>query len=108
MLIKSDILNVSDTPLVPVEVPEWNGRVNVPVLSLAELDDLAKIQHAGGNSNALMAARIIRDSAGQRIFTDDDAPALARKSGKAILRILQRFNEVNNLAEDAAESAAKN
>lgn len=108
MLDRSAILDVTDTPLVYVEVPEWSGAVNVPVVSLAELDDLAKAQKSADNSNALMAVRIIRDDAGDRIFTDDDAPVLAKKSSKALFRILKRFNEVNGLTGSAQDDAAKN
>lgn len=108
MLDRDAILNVADTNLEPVDVPEWNGNVYVPVLSLAELDELAKIQRKTDNANALMATRIIRNDTGERVFTDDDAPALAKKSGKAILRVLKRFNDVNGLTDDAAENATKN
>lgn len=108
MLDRDTILNVPDTPREVVEVPEWNGSVYVPVLSLAGLDELAKLQRKTENSNALMAVRIIQDEYGNRVFTDADAPALAQKSGKAVLRILKKFNEVNGLAEGAAEQAAKN
>lgn len=108
MLDRNTILDVADTPRESVEVPEWGGSVYVPVLSLAGLDELAKLQRQAENSNALMAVRIIQDEYGNRIFTDDDAPALARKSGKAVLRILKKFNEVNGLNEDAAEQVAGN
>lgn len=108
MLTKDAILNTNDTPLHPVEVPEWGGCVYVPVLSLAELDELAKLQKATENSNALMAVRIIRDECGQRVFGEDDAPALAKKSGKAILRVLKKFNDVNGLTDSAQDEVTKN
>lgn len=110
MLTKDAILNTNESPLYPVEVPEWSGAVYVPVLSLDGLDDLAKIQKRAGNTNALMAVQIIRDEQGNRVFTDDDAPVLSGKPGfgKIILRILKKFNDVNGLTEAAQEQVAKN
>lgn len=108
MLNKDSILAVNDTPLEAVDVPEWGGSVYVPVLSLSELDAMAKLQRNTDNANALMAVRVIRDERGSRIFTDDDAAALNKKSGKVLLRILKKFNEANGFIEGAAEAAAKN
>lgn len=111
MLNCDAILNANDTKQEPVAVPEWGEGevVFVPVLSLAELDELAKLQqNKTENNNALVACQVIRDENGNRIFTDDKAPALAKKSGKVILRIIERFNEINGFADNAAENASKN
>lgn len=115
MLNRNEILDAENAPqLEAVEIPEWSGTYYVPVLSLDELDELAKVQRAakqkGGNENAALAVQIIRDDTGTRVFDDADAPVLARKrgAGKIILRILKKFNEANGLTEGAAEQAAKN
>lgn len=114
MLNRESVLNASDAQLESVDAPELGGKAFVPVMSLDELDELAKFQKSakanGGNENAAMAVQIIRDDKGARVFQDADAPALAKKrgAGRAILRILKKFNQVNGLADDAAEQIAGN
>lgn len=108
MLSRESILSAADTRLEPVAVPEWGGTVYVPVLSLADLEALAKEQKARTFTTADMAVRVIRDESNQRVFTDADAGELGRKSFRAINRVVSTFNAVNGLGADAAEQAEKN
>jgi hypothetical protein len=107
MLTRESILASNDRPLQPVEVPEWGGTVYVPKLSLTEAASFSKLtddQKGGG----VLAARIIVDAAGKRIFTDEDAPKLADKSAVAIGRVIEAFTQANSVNAKAIEAAAKN
>lgn len=110
MLNRDTILNAVDNQLESVEVPEWGGSVFVPVLSLDELSELSNVQKKTGNTNAMMAVQVIRDEHGKRVFKDEDATVLSGKpgSGKIILRILKKFNDVNGLSPESVNDAEKN
>lgn len=109
MSLKDIILNAQDCPLEPVDVPQWNTTVYVPVLSLADLDDLRKIAASKADdtsAGAAMAVRVIRDENGDRVFSDDDAPALAKKSAKVVNRVIEAFNRHNGIGQQAQDDAA--
>lgn len=103
MSVREQILAALDNRLEPVEIPEWGVTVYVPVITL---EDVPLIQKADGKPERV-AAVIIRDSEGKRIFTDEDAPALAKKSMAAVTRVIDAYNRVNGHDKDA-EGSAKN
>jgi hypothetical protein len=103
MSIKDQILNAKDSRLESVEVPEWGCVVFVPVVTLEDMEGFQKGEGAG--EVARMAAFCIRDAEGRRIFTDTDAPALARKSVAAVNRVIEAFNRINGFAEDPAKNS---
>src|SRR4051812_21328519 len=103
MSIRDQILAANDSRLEPVEVPEWGCTVYVPVITL---EDVPEVERAEGKAERL-AAVIIRDAEGKRVFTDQDAPALAKKSMAAVVKVVEVFNRVNGYAKDA-EKPAKN
>jgi len=110
MLNRETILNANDCPLIPVDAPEWGGQVFVPVLSISDLESITATVKADGNDkgNAALAVQVIRDADGNRIFGDADAPLLAKKSSKVILRVIGAFNDANGFTEQKVEQAAKN
>ncbi|MGE5611147.1 MAG: hypothetical protein ACM359_17990 [Bacillota bacterium] len=104
MSLKDTILGANDTKLEPVSVPEWNATVYVKVMSLEEGTAIDRI--AEGDDALALAKRatfIIRDEQGNRIFTEADAPALAKKSVKALRRIIDAHAKLN-----APEDPGKN
>jgi hypothetical protein len=94
MNLKQTILNADDTRLEPVEVPEWKATVYVPVTTIAEAERLQGMTK-GSDSFARMAANIILDEDGKRVFDDGDIPALSKKSLAALSRVLDRYNAIN-------------
>jgi hypothetical protein len=101
--IKDKILAANDNRLEPVEVPEWGVTVFVPLVTLEDMEGFQKSD--GPNAVARMAAFVIRDADGSRPFTDDDAPALAKKSVAAVNRIVSAFNKLNGFGDDPAKNS---
>lgn len=102
MGLRDTILAAEDAKLARVGVPEWGVTVYVPVMTLGEADQLKGLTE-GENAMGRMAAYIIRDENGARMFTDDDAPILAMKSLTAMRRIIEAFNRHNGIDTEADE-----
>lgn len=112
------ILGEDDLPREKVAVPEWPKvrEVRVRTISSAERDRLEETcQPAtkGGprnmaNFRARLAVLCVCDEKGERIFKDEDAEALGRKSGAALDRIADVAIRLNRLQPDAVEQAEKN
>lgn len=94
MNLKDKILAAKDTRLEPVDVPEWECTVYVPVMTIAEAEQLQK-QVGSDDSFARMACNIIRDEDGNRVFTDADVAELSKKSLAALQHVLAAYNQVN-------------
>ena len=100
MSLKDTILAAQDHKLEPVPVPEWGCTVYVPLLMLEDAEQLQKIK----NDHPKLAAFIIRDEQGNRVFSDDEAVALNQKSLNAFNRILNAYNKLNGHGEDAGKN----
>lgn len=127
-LDRASILAANDLPTEVVEVPEWGGSVLVRGLTGVERDSYdaqswRERELAQGDTGAILSnfrarlvARAIVDASGNRLFSDNDAVALGRKSAAALERVhdvVQRLSgmdaeEVDKLAADlkAGPSAA--
>ena len=103
MSIRDTILAANDNRLEPVEVPEWGVTVYVPAVTIEDMEGFEKSE--GPHAAARMAAFVIRDEKGERVFTDADAPALAKRSMAAVNRIIAVFNRLNGFAEDPAKNS---
>lgn len=101
MSIKDEILNAKDNRLEPVDVTEWGVTIYVPLVTLEDMEGFTKTE--GPNATARMAAFVIRDEQGRRVFTDDDAPALAKKSVAAVNRVINAFNNLNGFVAENPE-----
>lgn len=110
MLNRESILQAEDTPLVPVEVPEWAGTVHIRAMSLAALQALTdRIKKRDGDENAaFVVANVALDQDGDRLFSDDDEAPLKARSVKALNRIVAAFNQANELTAEKVETAKGN
>lgn len=113
MLSKDNILSASDLPNEEVPVPEWGGSVFVRTMSGIERDafeqSIVDSKKRGlVNVRARLAVQVVCDSAGSRIFTDADADALGRKSGKALDRIFDVAQRLSGIGAKDVESLEKN
>jgi hypothetical protein len=115
MLTKESILAAADLPIEPVDVPEWGGTLYVRTLSGAERDafesstiDAKKSGAVLDNIRARLAVRALCDKDGNRLFADDDADALGRKSGKALDRIWDVAQRLSGMGKGDVEAAEKN
>lgn len=80
-------------------------------LSTAELrayQAKARAEADQATREGLLSATIICDEAGDRVFQDEDAPALAGKNAKVLDRIAAAFSKLNALDSDEVTAIEKN
>lgn len=110
MSLRDDILAADDAKVVALEVPEWGRTVHLRVMSGAERDRFEMTTHKDPKSGALapgamvnlrarFAVLVVCDEKGERVFTDQDAEALGRKSAAALDRILDAGMKLNRITE---------
>ena len=80
-LTAEDILSLTDRPIVPVEIPEWDGRVYVRGVSAAEMDAvLNATRKIDGDFHSRFAAMVACTAEGERLFTVDQVKQLLENS----------------------------
>lgn len=112
-LNKAQVLGAEDRIFEDVEVPEWGGVVRVRSLMGAEKDAFeASVlvtkrvgkklvqQPSYVNVRAKLVARCVVDETGQPLFSDEDVPALGRKSAAALDRVVEVAKRLNRMSED--------
>lgn len=114
LLDKAAILAANDIRTEDVAVPEWGGTVRVKVLSGTERNAWgASLLGEDGKYDAkrysvrLVAAAVVGED-GAPIFTDEDVPALAAKSGAALARVQAAAERLNGLGAEGLEAARGN
>jgi hypothetical protein len=114
-LDREAILGMDDIKTVPVTVPEWgNEVVLVRGMTGAERDNFeaSNQDKAGGqklaNLRARYLVRCIVNENGTRVFADQDAAALGKKSSAAINRLWDAAAELNGTSEEAQEETEGN
>jgi hypothetical protein len=109
----TDILGLDDLRTKEVEVPHWKQKLTIREMGLDDGVHFASMMRAKGDGDnvsltgediAGVVARGVIDENGERVFKDEDIPALARKSQKALLFL---YSEIVGLSGDV-EEAAKN
>lgn len=117
LLSKDDILKAEDLEREEVEVPEWHGSVLVRALTGTERDayEASMVSQRGkdvvrnmANIRAKLVARCCITEDGERMFTDQDANALGRKSAAALDRVFEVAARLSRLNEDDIEELAGN
>jgi len=116
-LTREGILGISDLTSETCPVPEWGGSVLVQGLTGEERDEFEascvkgrgrKAEVNLHNLRAKLVVIVCRDATGARLFTDDDAPALGRKSAAAINRIYEVGARLSGITEDDVEELLGN
>lgn len=102
---REDILGIDDRKSVVVNVEAWGGKA-VRLMELSYLDN-ARISLAMSKAKdkdetdplfmARYAAASIVDEQGNRLFSDDDAEALAQKHQSAIFQLWEEITKLNKL-----------
>jgi hypothetical protein len=117
LLSKDMILAATDLKTEDVACPEWSGTVRVSEMSgeaYAEYLANAFPENDGEKQvkarrfSAVVVACCVVDEAGARVFSVEDAEALARKSRKALDRVFDAADRLNLLTPRARETAEKN
>jgi hypothetical protein len=117
---RDDILSADDIRIEQVDVPEWGGTVYIRTLTGLQRERYVEsIRRTVGHgkkqsveivlqqSGAKLAAQTLCDESGKLLFTEADIPALARKSARALQRVIDASARLNGL-DDEAENDAKN
>lgn len=111
---RDDILAVDDAEIVPVPVPEWGGTVWVRSMTAGERDALEtrayemRMAKEPPAAHALTVIFSACDKDGNLLFTEADLPALAKKRGKAMNRILAASQRLNFTSARDIEELAGN
>lgn len=113
MLSKDQILNAKDIKVEEIDVPEWGGSVFVRVMSGKERDAFERtIDDSAGNKRenfrARLAALVISDDKGSRLFDEKDIASLALKSALALDRVCKAGMHLNGVGADEVEELEKN
>lgn len=110
MNIVDSIRNARDVRVAKVLTPEWPcGHVHVRTVSHAERQ---KIMLGKDNDAAKyiphVAAAVVCDENGVRLFSDGDAAMLAEKSAVVLDRIVNAWINLNAMSNGEAENIEKN
>lgn len=117
-LTRDQILTAQDISREEVHVPEWwDGTVLVQGLNGEERDALegSMIKGKGKNAEvnlanlrAKLVARSIVDEDGNRLFSDHDIPALAKKSAAALDRVYTVAQRLSRITQEDVDELTKN
>ena len=114
-LSRDGILAVDDIQIEKVPVPEWGDEVIIRGLTGDELDNFqgsvrqfrptfdGKGMEAVLVQDGMRAKLLVKclvDEAGERLFTDQDAPALGKKNGAVIDRLYDVAARLSGLSEE--------
>ena len=112
-----DIWAVDDLKVVDLDVPEWGKKVWLRTLKGQERDafeaQMSTLPDGSDGKNmqnfrARLAARVLCNADGVRLFKDADAPRLGTKSGAALSRIFDKACDHNHLLKKDVEELVGN
>lgn len=115
------ILAADDLQPEAVHVPEWGGPVYVRAMNAAERDEwdlylsarreakaAGETDYIYRNARARLVVLCACDAEGNRLFGDDQAEALGRKSGRALERVFDTAWRKNGLGAEHVEAMQGN
>jgi len=100
MLSKEDILKAQDLPKEIVDIPEWNGQVEVRTQTAKERTQFLKSIRSITEENTienLAIAFCVYDDKGNRFFSNEDSVLLGNQSAAVVTRLTQSINRLNAL-----------
>jgi hypothetical protein len=113
ILNKEAILSAVDLKKELVKVPEWGGEVYISMMT-GEARDAWEQGLVGGKGANLenIRARLVSftavDEQGKRIFNNEDAVELGKKSATALERCVKVAQKLNRLTEEELDNLVKN
>jgi hypothetical protein len=118
MILNRDlILSADDAKREKVSVPEWGGDLFVATMSGAARDawEQSLVIRRNGktepnleNMRARLAVACLVDEKGDRIFKDEDAAALGKKSSKVLERLAKVAQKLNGIGDSELEELEGN
>lgn len=112
ILSKAAILAANDKKTITVDVPEWNGSVVIRVMSGTERDRF-EAEFVNGNKSvdmvrAKLVAKCLCDEEGNRLFAEQEIPALGEKSAAVLDKLFTACMKHNRFTKDDVEELAGN
>lgn len=116
-LTRDAILSAVDVKREKVSVPEWGGDVFIATMSGTARDawEQTLVVRKNGksepnleNMRARLVVACLVDENGERLFKDEDAVALGKKSSKVLERLAQVAQRVNGIGDTELESLEGN
>lgn len=131
MLTKEQILNADDLKREEMTIPEWPEKDGTPGKIIArEATSLEREEYTESlfrpqilgvgskktselkpefrNSKARLVVKCVENENHERIFTDNDAEALGKKSAVVVFRIFEVIERLSGMGLKAEEVAEKN
>ena len=116
------ILGIDDLHIETVYVPEWNGSVRVRTLTAKERDDFEQslLEKRGRGKNQtremtflnmrskLVVKCLMHPTENSRLFRDDQAEQLGRKSGAAVDRLYDVAARLAGISEEDVDELVGN
>lgn len=114
-LTREQIIAAADLDYAEVNVPEWGGTVRLRAWDGATRDRFDAMalqarergQQMPPQLRAWIVAMSVCNEHGELMFSESDVPTLARKSARALDRIVEAALRLNGLTPDAIEAAGK-
>lgn len=112
ILSKEQILSADDLPKTTVDVEnEWGGEVIVRSMTGTERDawELSNICDGEvdlSNVRARLVALTAIDEEGNRLFSEEDATELGKKSASALAKVFEASQKLNGLSADDIDTLA--
>lgn len=120
ILTAAQILQADDIKKVLVFVPDWNGSVYVRGATARERDeyeqslvytkvkdDKTEVVENSDNARARFVVKCVVDESGNRLFTDDQADALGKKSAAMVNLLFQKIQSMSAMGKKAMDELEK-
>lgn len=117
ILTRDVILSADDVKREKVSVPEWGGDLFVATMSGTARDawEQTLVTRKNGktepnleNMRARLVVACVVDDKGERLFKDEDAVALGKKSSKVLERLAKVAQRVNGIGDSELEDLEGN
>ena len=111
MLTKKDILDANDLKLITESVPEWGGDVCIRGLNAGERDHFEASIGSDVNLDNVRARLVVLcicDEKGKRIFNNQDADNLGKKSAVVVDRLFDIARKLSGMSDDDIKEMEKN
>lgn len=113
MLSDDDILKADELPVIPVDVPEWGGRVYVATLRADERDQLearlAEYPEQVGMRAYVCAFCICNEKGERRFLNELDVAAgkIGRRAAPGVLRVFAAADKANGITQHSLADIEK-
>jgi len=113
MGLSQDILGFNDLRTKEVKVPQWKRTVTVQELGLEDSlitfgsikpDKDGRVTLTHTDIAQIVARGVIDPETGERVFTEKEVPALAKKNHKALMLLYTAITSLSGSVEDEVKN----